>query len=83
MEGLQPGILPVGQRVVLAIRLVGGSQDDPPHQWASAAGFQQPPGPGDVGLERRGRVAVSDPDDGLGRQVQDGVDLVLAEHPLE
>ena len=51
--------------------------------WRPAAGFQQAPCPGDIGLEGRDRVAVGDADDGLGGEMDDRIYLVLAQSALQ
>ncbi len=64
------------------VRLVGCGDDHAPHGEA-AAGLEQRPGAADVGLERRQRGGVGDPDDRLGGEVKDRVDLVFGQSPLD
>ena len=83
MPALQRRALVVGQLLLVAVGLVRRGDDDLLDRRAAAAGLQQRPGALDVGLEGGDRVAVGDADDGLRRQVDDGVDLVLAERAFE
>ncbi len=53
------------------------------HGWTSPAGLEQRPGAADVALERRNGIPVGHADDGLRRQVEHRVDLVLAEYALD
>ena len=69
--------------LLVAIGLVRRRDDDLRDLGAAPAGFQQRPCPLDVGLERRDGVAVGDADDGLRRQMKDGVDLMFAQRPLQ
>ena len=64
------------------VGLVGGG-DDHAGNPEVATGLQHRPGAADVRLERRQWRGVGDPDDRLGSEMKNGVDLVLAEGPLD
>ncbi len=67
----------------LTVRLVAGGNNHAFHRRSAAHGLQQVPGSTDVGLEGGHGISVSDADDRLRRQVDDGLDLVLVDHAFQ
>ncbi len=82
VRGAQWHVLGVRQDVARAVGLVGRG-DDRARNVVHAARLEDVPGAAHVGLERRPRGAVGRAHDGLRRQMQDRVDLVLAHGALE
>ncbi len=73
----------IGELLLIAVGLVARGHHDLLDARTAAAGFQQGPGARHIALERRDRVGVGHTHDGLGRQVQHGVDLILSQHALQ
>lgn len=71
-------LLVVRKHVVVAVGLVTGGDDHALHAADLPRRFEDVPGSFDVRLERPDRIAVRDPNDRLRREVENGVDLVLA-----
>ncbi len=83
MLPLQGGLFAVGQNFLVAVGFVGRCQNNLFDLWAAAAGFQHIPCAGNVGLKGGDWVAVGDGDNGLRRQVHDGVNFVLAQNSFD
>src|ERR1700720_4570518 len=69
--------------LLIAVGLIRGRDNNRRDLWRAAAGLEQIPGALDIGGESRNRVAIGDPDNGLGRQMKDDLDFVLAENSLD
>jgi hypothetical protein len=80
---LEREVLPVGQLVVAAVRLVRRRDDDALDAAQHAARLEQAPGSAHVGFPRAERRAVRGADDGLRCEVEDVLDLVLAQYAKE
>src|SRR5262249_53559406 len=61
----------------------GGGYNNLPHGRAAPARFQDGPSSTDIGLEGRDRIPVCDGDDGLRSQMNDRINLILAERALD
>ena len=68
---------------MVAVRLVGRGENDLGDLRAPPAGLEEAPGAGDVRFERGDGVPIGDRDDGLRREVNDGLDLVFTQDPLQ
>ena len=73
----------VGQVVAITISLVGRSNHNLLNQRTAPTGFQQCPGARDIGFHRRHRITIRRADNGLGRQMKHGLDLVFVESALK
>src|SRR4029077_16847239 len=83
MTALQRHRLCIGKMLLVAVGLIGGRDDNRRDLWRTAASLKQIPGALDIGGEGRYRVAIGDADDGLGRQMEDNFDFVLAQGALD
>src|SRR5437868_2158491 len=83
MLALQGRFLAVRKIFLVAVSFVRRGDDDLLHERTAATSFEKKPGPADIGFKRGKRISIRDPDDGLGGEMNDGANFVLAESSLD
>ncbi len=83
MLTLQRCIFIVRQSFLIAVGLIRGSDNDLAYPRAAAAGLQQIPCAGDIGLEGGDRIAIGNGNDRLSSQVNNRIDFVFAQGPFQ
>src|SRR5688572_13390348 len=83
MTTLQGGILMIREFALIAIGFVAAGDDYAFDRWIAPGGFEEKPGPFDVGLEGGQRNSVSNAHNRLGSQVEDRINFIFGQCPLQ